>query len=110
MHIADADANEAWCPFSRMDASAGVYNRLDSGLAPHNCRCLGSACMAWRWQPLLADDAYADAVRKAAEEIGDKTDSRAKAAKHVNANRAQYGLPTQPFRGYCGLAGKPEVA
>lgn len=70
--------------------------------------CVASGCMSWRWAPLMADDAYAEAVRKAATDIGDTSPSRAKAAKHVNANRAEYGLPTEPFQGFCGLAGKPE--
>lgn len=70
--------------------------------------CSGSRCMAWRWQPLMADDAWIEAVRKAAIDIDDKSHNRAKAAAHVNANRAEYGLPTKPYKGYCGLAGRPE--
>lgn len=71
--------------------------------------CKGPACMAWRWHPLNVGDAWIAAVQKAAREIGDKTPGRAKAARHVNANRAAYGLPEYPTLGYCGLAGKPEV-
>ena len=62
--------------------------------------------MAWRWEPLLADEAFQAAVLKAAAELGD-TGNKHKAAKHVADNRAMYGLPTAPFRGWCGLAGKP---
>ena len=71
--------------------------------------CAGSYCMAWRWQPLMTDDAWVAAVKKAAEELVDTSTNRAKAAKHVNEHRAQYGLPTKPFAGYCGLAGKVEA-
>ena len=73
----------------------------------NEAKCCGSACMAWRWQELMADDNWIEAVRKAAVELDDKTPGRAKAAAHVNKNRALYGLPDQPYLGYCGLAGKP---
>lgn len=71
--------------------------------------CIGSTCMAWRWQPLMTDDAWVAAVKKAAEDIKDASSNRMKAAKHVNDHRAEYGLPTKPTRGYCGLAGWVEA-
>lgn len=72
-----------------------------------NAPCRAYKCMAWRWQELMTDDNWIEAVKKAAFEMDDKTPSRAKAAAHVNKNRALYGLPDRPYRGYCGLAGKP---
>ncbi len=93
--MTEDEAKTKWCP-----QTGGSFSS----------NCVGSYCMAWRWHPLMADQAWVDAVRKAAEEIGDTTPNRAKAARHVNANRETYGLPTQPFSGYCGLAGAPEPA
>lgn len=94
MIVTEKQAADKWCPMGR--------DRED-----HYTACIASGCMAWRWIPLMADDAWSAAVVKAAAEIGDLTPSRVKAAKHVNANRAQYGLPTIPFTGYCGMAGPP---
>lgn len=68
--------------------------------------CAASGCLAWRWQPLQADAAFMAAV-KALEDAGTP---KAKAGKMVHENPDNYGLPTKPFRGWCGLAGKPEVA
>ncbi len=69
--------------------------------------CIGSSCMGWRWQPLLADDAFKEAVIKAREDLKQtKSAKQDDAAKHVAKNRAKYGLPPEPHLGYCGLAGQ----
>ena len=71
-------------------------------------RCSADKCMSWRWMPLTASDpAWVAAIQKASTELNDTTPNRIKAAKHVEANRANYGLSTKPVHGYCGLDGKP---
>ena len=105
-YVTEAQAREKWCPHavaSHTDPRAGFH---DDG-RPIVHPCIGSACMSWRWFGFPADDAYAEAVKKAAEEIDDKTSNRRNAAAHVNANREKYGLSTERL-GYCGLAGAPE--
>jgi len=64
--------------------------------------CTASNCMAWRWQPLMADNPFAAAVKKCMDR--DKV-SHAKACAYVGDNRAEFGLATEPYLGYCGLAG-----
>ena len=101
--MTEDEAKTKWCPFSDVaDATPA------QAIVPAT-RCIGSACMAWRWQPLLADDAFVAAVAKAANTLGDKSPSHTKAVKHVRENRAEYGLPTKPFLGFCGLASKPDA-
>lgn len=70
--------------------------------------CITSGCMAWRYRPHPTDDQWIEAVRKASEELEDKSANRAKAAKHVSQNREKFGLPVIPTHGWCGLAGRPE--
>lgn len=108
------EAKKKWCPYARVAVNDGQFsaNRAEGPdpyepVAFYNSTCMGPNCMAWRWKPMMADDAYKNAVIKAAAEIGDKSETKVKAARHVNENRAQYGLPTEPFDGYCGLAGVP---
>lgn len=60
MIVTEAQAKESWCPLARCvpadrngNAIVGVaagYNRghVDGGVLPA-ARCIGSDCMAWRW-------------------------------------------------------------
>jgi hypothetical protein len=66
--------------------------------------CRGPACMCWRWEKVgVSNPLWLPAVRKVAEEIGDTTPNRAKAAKVVADDMEAYGLV--PTKGFCGIGG-----
>ena len=67
-------------------------------------KCISFECMGWRWQPLMADQPFLDAVKLVMER--DKL-PHPKAARYVGDNRAEFNLPTEPYLGHCGRAGKP---
>ena len=48
--MSEDEAKEKWCPFSRVwSYEGGSFNRdLDGSEAVANC--IGSRCMAWRWE------------------------------------------------------------
>jgi hypothetical protein len=92
--MTEDEAKTKWCVNSPPVSNAGFY-------------CEGSKCMAWRWLPLMADEAFKAAVIKAAADIGDTTENKHKAAKHVTMNRDEYGLSTKPFDGFYGMADQP---
>ena len=77
----------------------------DDILGVYQPKCIATGCMMWREQPLMADAPFLAAVAKYEKSAAV---SHPAAVKHVKENRAEFGLPTAPFRGYCGLAGKPE--
>ncbi len=111
--LTETDAKAKWCPMARVGGdpgseAAGVsYNRWPGGHHEAAASCIASDCMAWRWFGFVIDDAWTEAVKAAAIEIGDKTPSRHKAADHVNKNRDAYGLSTEKL-GFCGAFGQPK--
>lgn len=107
----EEEARTKWCPHVRTawamnpqndDAPICTSNR---GNTDDKCRCVASDCMMWRLQPLMADPAFAEAVKARAEKTGDKDPSRRDSAAYVLAHRSEYDLHDKPFMGYCGLAG-----
>lgn len=88
MTMTEADAKTKWCPFSRFGVIDTVApNRFGAGsegsFAEIACRCIGSACMAWRKRETAEFSAKAEAEFR-------KT-----------------GRRLEPDTGYCGLAGRP---
>lgn len=96
MLVTQKEANSRWCPFGRQPhymtypISTGLgggsatiamtaVNRQPSGDVPS---CLGSVCMAWRWE-------------------------KEKSLRELDMVSGEV-MDEEPRRGYCGAFGKPE--
>lgn len=88
------EATTTWfCPLSRTFADK---------VAQEGCR--GAECACWRWQEISADHpAFLKAIKA---ELATGITHKAAVAK-IMADRAAYGVPVKPERGFCGLGGKP---
>lgn len=83
--MTEDEAKTKWCPFARLATPDGGVNRWKQSLPedepyalnPVPCRCIGHACMAWRWQEVSGP--FPSAVE----------------------------VLEEPPYGYCGLAGRP---
>lgn len=65
--------------------------------------CIGDRCPIWRNTPVRADHpANIAAIRKLQSEGLSHKDAVAKAL----AKRDEYGIPKEPFEGFCGLGGQ----
>jgi hypothetical protein len=66
--------------------------------------CRGDLCAVWRWQEISADHpAFLKAIKA---ELATGITHKAAVAK-IMADRAAYGVPAKPERGFCGLGGRP---
>jgi len=105
--MTEDEAKTKWRPFARVDTGGGNANNrwarsggtaaAAAGQAP--MLCIGSACMAWRWQMTGSHRAKIEAIRE----------HRAKHNSSLQeANEAvERGWTDRPTEGFCGLAGQP---
>ncbi len=97
--MTEEEARAKWCPFVRYSVAFDDYasNRWKQSLPedePHAlnpvpCRCIGSACMSWRWVQRITNK----------KEIYDYQ-------HYIGAPRAE-PIYENTEHGFCGLAGKP---
>ena len=86
--MTEEEAKTKWCP----RAHQGEHQP-----------CIASDCMAWRWEPLSTKEpGYIEAIKDCEKNRGM---TAAKASAYVAANLTEFHLPTEPYSGYCGLAG-----
>lgn len=78
--LTEEDAKAKWCPFGPTHHTPGL-DGIEVDVAKSRSRCIGRACMAWRWQSSLTV---------------------------MNASRIPgHGQQITREHGYCGLAGRP---
>lgn len=102
MHTED-EAKKLWCPMVREATMEG--NNRDG--PEHYAVCLASGCAFWRWLPLTtAEPGWKEAMKT----LIDEGMNNAQAAKEIQKpeTKRRFGLPEKPYRGFCGLAGRPE--
>lgn len=63
--MTEDEAKKKWCPFARVGSSVSGLGSLNRDASPSDdsinglprrALCLGSACMAWRWQGWRLDE------------------------------------------------------
>lgn len=92
--MTEEEASTQWCPFIRVfEGKDGEQysNRPDGGTS--NSYCIGSACMAWRWNAIST------------MEKPDPADDRWAGPYPIPMGGACW--MRQSDNGFCGLAGKP---
>ncbi len=97
--MTEEEAKTKWCPFANVGSTTsglGGFNRfippVGSG-SDESVRCIGSDCMAWRWEARLLghDIEHQKATHGAIKG----------AVEHARFCREH------PLLGFCGLAGRP---
>jgi hypothetical protein len=104
--VTEQEAKTKWCPAARADQQGHTANRDPFGRPDGACLCIGSACMAWRW-----DDA--DSLDKPTRVHPNVLKDHWKGWTVTDATPDEKGYveisppPPKLPHGHCGLAGKP---
>jgi hypothetical protein len=114
--VTEQDAKTKWCPFARVPLSdahdfgataMAAVNRSDFSDTPEYPRCIGSACMAWRWADSPREFQWtavgADGPGEGWEKSGEPEMSSG-----GSLMSQRWARPRQNRGGYCGLAGVPQ--
>ncbi len=77
------------------------------GAEPLSANCRGPECACWRTKPLFdTDPGFKEAIAEAKKMTAAERDGET-SQMFVSKNRAEFGLPTEPFLGFCGMGGRP---
>lgn len=101
--MTEDEAKTKWCPAARFHAapSDDIYSNRDDMLKSSiHSRCLGSDCMAWRWDEAKRTLAFLEAVQAYM-----KTQPKPNFNTATQAVYAESGGRYERIEGGCGLAG-----
>lgn len=106
--LTQEEARKQWCPMARTFADAQMNS---SG-----GKCQAGQCIFWRFRH-PGDARFQSAVareeallKEEMEKSGRKSGWHQEAVARVARNPWRYIIPSDEDRGYCGAAGRPEVA
>lgn len=125
MMLTEQEAGERWCPMVRIARLEPVEvvqqdgtikssevalshvggcntDALGRNRVPASCRCIGSQCAMWRWVPSTSTH-----TERVVEQVPFKTLDNVTV---MRSSEREVQVPDAPTIGYCGLAGRPEVA
>ena len=113
--MTEDEAKTKWCPKAvvlESYAEKASFNVTIKDEQENFGRCIGSACMAWRWgidTRSPAERCFDDTGLNTSEWRAKYRENPASAGcnDHAAFDR-MYGKPEQPTHGYCGAFGKPE--
>ena len=94
--MTEEEAKTKWCPHA-IASHTNPRQKMGDGWL-HNC--IGSACMAWRW------DNNALTIRMRAEVLG-KAQDEIMTPEYYARNHMGDEHEALPREGFCGLAGRP---
>ena len=99
----EVEAKEKWCPFIQVAIDGpGVRLATNRGHVvqnkdPVNLKCVGSSCMAWRWQH------WRNGPGTGSQNIGKIEDKYVEPCDPPKKGQLQFYI----HEGFCGLAGTP---
>lgn len=97
-------AREKWCPMVRvgvMPSAGGPAGVSDPSTEFHG-NCIADKCAMWRWAP--------SPTWHRERQVEDRTFALVGGGTETRQVEFEVPVPDAPTQGYCGLAGRPEVA
>jgi hypothetical protein len=91
--LTEKEALEKWCPLPGVIAATDYMTDTDT--------CVASKCMGWRW----ADPPTKREITMTREEIADMCNTPLDKVEAADCR----DVPNPHRRGFCGLAGKPDL-
>lgn len=126
MMLTEEQAKERWCPHARVPCYEAAPTETEGPAAANRApiassnanmiqhermekatRCIGSACMAWRFVRMAIPRLLSPQLTQADTDAMLATDRRTMTVVEFRPGEDLPATEVRPLLGYCGLAGKP---